>query len=244
MMTSQDRGEYDLVLQRAKNDLAIAESHESTVRQLVRDAESSIQESSSDASLLFLRLLAIDAKEQLQLSTSRLREVKLRRAVPLDALTARIPASRDFVAERLTIQIDSLRERLQAITNQIESVANNVEPGDKSSIELPQLNQGKIGIERKLVYLGDLVKLRERFLQNEFDAQSTEVQALKRKFEFERAMSEIRKLQLSSLPDTDNELPPNFALQLQPMSVPIELRLIHAKQEAIDAVTERLKELR
>ena len=199
MMTSQSRGEYELALLRAENELLVAEMFDEQERASLAQMEKLVATGAmSVMDTLDQKMKCIVADEKVQINRADLVEIKHRRAVPVDEITANIPASRDFVAERLNIRLNSLNYQIKVQNRRLANVKQVVDAGALSSRHLQQFQSDiQILMVRKSLVEKQL-KLRAQFLETKKNARATELEASLFEYECEQRISEIKKDKLTS----------------------------------------------
>jgi hypothetical protein len=172
----KDSWRKGLEIARVGTEVQLKKAHLESTREMAARAEKLasigvIREEESQALKLGVEKAALD----LDRSLLNLDEVKASGVAPRDELYASVLGGRDFVSERLKIQIQDVERELELLGSRLDRVKQMVEVGTASEGDL-DLIQAEIAARKAMIdETRKRIDLRKRYVEGEITAQEVEL---------------------------------------------------------------------
>ena len=118
------------------------------------------------------------AEQQVREATAALRrlqldlaEIRLTASSPRNELTAPLVGQRDFVRDRLLLELEKTERALAAAEQRTQAVRERIEIGTASKAALAQAEAERLRATSEMRLLQRQIELRKQFLQNKLDAE-------------------------------------------------------------------------
>lgn len=172
----KDSWRKGLEIARVGTEVQLKKAHLESTREMAARAENlasvgAIREEESQALKLGVEKATLD----LERSLLNLDEVKASGVAPRDELYAPVLGGRDFVSERLKIQIKDVERDLELLRSRLDQFKQRVEVGVASGGDLDQIQAEIAGRKAMIDETRKRLDLRKRYVAGEITAQDVEI---------------------------------------------------------------------
>ena len=229
----QDSWRKKIEIARAETEIKLRKAHLESIRERVSRAEMRFSNGMIREEEYRMIQIAVERAElDLKKSLLNLEEVKASGETPRDELYAPLVGSRDFVSERLKIEIEMIEldsERFESRAERFKQlVAKGLAKGDELSQIQTEIASRKVMIDK----IQERLDLRKRFVSGEITAQEVEIK--------DRMTVAERNLHLaqSKVDSLKERLKRLKSLESEQMINPLEIKQM---QHALDAAQAQLE---
>ncbi len=229
----QDSWRKKIEIARAETEIKLREAHFESIRERASRAEMRFSNGLiREEEYRVIQIAAEQAELDLKKSLLNLDEVKASGDVPRNELYAPLVGGRDFVSERLKIEIEMIELDSEQFRTRVERFRQLVEKGLARGDELNQI-QAEIAARKVMIdKIQKRLELRKRFVAGEITAQEVEIKdrmtVAERNLHLARSKVDSLKEQLKRLK----------SLEAQRMINPMEIKQM---QYALDAAQAELE---
>ena len=238
----QEARQRDMLVQSARGEEELLRTRLELARAEYEDARRRFEVGTAGRESLIAAELQVRAMETaLQRLHVDLAEIRATSASPRNDLDAPLVDKRDFVRERLMLDLQTAQHELAAAERALKDVRERVSVGTASDTARLQAEADLAAAQERMQVLGSMVRLRQRFLRGEL--QADEVAMTQRRTELqlahERAAREIQ-LARERLDQLRKRVEVGLAGQLEVkraeiaiLELELELRRIRTEIEAL-----------